>query len=166
MANIKIHLHYASGYCNGWPLINIYINNQWIDAFEANNIERIIECEIDPGPVTLMIEHWGKNPITDSGNPDKFFDLKGIDLNNTKTNFLLSDSEKIVKADPWNLQHEVTRGDNYLGHNGTLHLFFESPVEDWLKRRQGNNDRPIRGQETSNEVLLQAKKFFNIQRRL
>ena len=166
MVNTKIQLYYESGFCNGWPLINVYINNQWIDAFEANTQNRIIECACDLGPATLSIEHWGKNPITDNGPPDKFFDLKGIELNDIKTNFLLNDSEKIIKPNPWDQKYHITHGDNYLGHNSTLYLFFENPVDQWLKRRMGDNDTPMIGQETSREVLLQAKKFFKISKNL
>jgi hypothetical protein len=166
MENIKLTLGYTAGYCNGWPLINIYVNNQWCDAFEANGSEHVVELCLDPGPVQLSIEHWGKNPITDSQPTDKFFALEHVELEHVVCDFLLSTTTKTIKPDPWTRQYLVSQGDNYLGHNGTLSFRFDSPVRDWLKTRQQGNDRPMSGQETTRQMLEHARRVFKIERSL
>lgn len=162
MAFTDIKIHYQSGACNGWPLCHVRINQQWIDTFEASGNSWHQSVELDDGPVTLTIEHWGKNPIADSGNPDKFINIIAIEINGVVCDFLLPESRKTIQPTPWNKQHLVFQGDLYLGHNCTLDFSIESPIGPWLKFRTSGTQKPIQGQESTYEVLTQAKKFFNI----
>ena len=162
MERINFCLYYNFGANNGWPLINVYINNQCIKSFEANQQQLAFSCEVPEGPVSLIIEHWGKNPITDSAPIDKFFELTDIVINDVPCKKLLSNFIKKIKPSPWDNAPTTINGDLYLGHNGTLELRLASPVKSWLHQSFGNKQKQIQGQETTREVLLEAKKFFKI----
>jgi hypothetical protein len=166
MDNIDIVIHYKSGFCNGWPLIHFRINQQWIDTFEANSDRYLSQCQLDQGPVTLTLEHWGKNPIHDTGNSDKFIHVVAIDINGVRCPWLLSDSRKIVEPTPWTRKREIITGDTWLGHNGSMNFYLQSPVNTWLKKQHNQEPVPLQGQQTTREVLQQAKRFFRIQQTL
>jgi hypothetical protein len=162
MERIDFCLYYKSGTNNGWPLINIYVNNQCIKSFEANGQQLIFSCEVPEGPVSLIVEHWGKNPITDSTPTDKFFELTDMVINDVPCKKMLNNFIKKIKPAPWDDNPEIVNGDLYLGHNGTLELRLASPVKSWLQQSFGGKQTQIQGQETTWEVLLEAKKFFKI----
>ena len=162
MELINIQLFYNSGANNGWPLINLYINHQCVKSFEASHQVLDVSCDVPEGPVLLTIEHWGKNPITDSNPDDKFFELTDITINKVSCKKLLSEVVKKIKPSPWETTPGLVKGDTYLGHNGTLELRLASPVKSWLLNKFNNKQKQIQGQETTREVLLEAKKFFKI----
>lgn len=162
MERIDIRLCYNSGANNGWPLINLYINHQCISSFEADDQVRDISVDVPEGPVLLTIEHWGKNPITDSLPTDKFFELTDITINDVPCKKLLSEVTKKVKPSPWDTTPSLVKGDTYLGHNGILELRLSSPIKLWLVNQFSNKQKQIHGQETTREVLWEAKKFFKI----
>lgn len=162
MENIKLELEYTSGYCNGWPLISIAYNHQWVDSFEANSNIYCKEFLVHHGEVYLEIEHWGKNPITDS-NPDKFFQLLNVKINGLYCSTLLENSYQTIKPTPWNPHLVTLRSNTYLGHNGSLILHWASPFDQWVQQTSRVDYQPIQGQHTTREVLEQAKKFFKIQ---
>jgi len=161
MENIKISLNYRAGYSNGWPLMAISCNHQWIDSFEANKNSYTATVSVEPGPVHFEIEHWGKNPITDC-DPDKFFELVDIKLNDLYCPMLLKNSVQHIKPTPWNPKLIALPGNNYLGHNSTLVITWSSPFNQWVQTSFDIQHRPIQGQETTREVLEQAKNFFKI----
>lgn len=162
MERIDINLHYRSGYNNGWPLITVTCNNQWLDCFEASGNHYSFIHEVTEGPKSLIIEHWGKNPITDSEPNDKFFELIDLTINEIPCRKLLPGIIKKVKPTPWNKTIVQTTGDTYLGHNGTLEIRFQSPVKPWLHERFNQGNKQIQGQHTTREVLAEAKKFFKL----
>lgn len=161
MENIKISLKYQSGYSNGWPLISISCNHRWIDTFEASNSVYTTTILVEPGTVRFEIEHWGKNPITDS-DPDKFFELTEIMINDLYFPVLLENSKQTIKPTPWDPRLITLKGNNYLGHNGNLVITWSSPLNQWIAKTFGPVQYPIQGQETTREVLEEAKQFFKI----
>jgi hypothetical protein len=139
----------------------VLFRSRWINSFEANNNSYTATVSVEPGPVRFEIEHWGKNPITDS-NPDKFFELVDIKLNDLHCPMLLKDSLQHIKPTPWNPKLTTLPGNNYLGHNSTLVIAWSSPFNHWVQTNFDSRHCPIQGQETTREMLEQAKKFFKI----
>jgi hypothetical protein len=165
MEHINISLNYKSGYNNGWPLISLYCNNQFIDCFEASAENYTVTFPVSTGPVSFVIEHWGKNPVTDSFPSDKFFELIDLTINDIPCKRILNDTIKKNRPTPWDKNFNVSTGDTYLGHNSTLEIRLSSPIKSWLQTILGSAQKQIQGQETTREMLAEAKKFFKIESR-
>lgn len=143
---------------SGWPLCEIQWNGQTVKRFEANVdvVEFKVQQELQAEQSVLQFHHYGINHHRD----DKWVEVKQIFINNIDLQHITWDGVQHAFIPPWDNVDPVMPGNLYLGYNGYISWTFQNPILLDIQKRLGKTVQQIQGQETTREILDQAKEYF------
>jgi len=142
-----LKISFISRQCNGWPTVNIFIDDDLYEEAHLNkeSFEIEIPIQLEDRLHKLEIEHFGKTnkntKIDSNGNiiQDLSFEIEKIEIQNLtvpeymmRTNIFVPNW--IDLTEPTNFP-KVLKQSNRVGPNGIWSLQFKTPFEDHLINR-------------------------------
>jgi len=147
MHNNTLKISFISSECNGWPTVNIFIDDDLYEetCLNKENFEIEIPIQLEDRQHTLEIEHFGKrnkNTEIDAEGKiirDMSFEIEKIEIQGLtvpdymmRTNIFVPNW--IDLTEPTNFP-KFLRQSNRVGPNGIWSLQFKTPFADFLINR-------------------------------
>jgi len=112
------------------PKCRVLVNGKAVHEFIGTQEEENFTFEVDHGPFTFRILHYGKNMKVET---DKSIEIKSIYFNDIDFKNMIWDTTQVAELPKWqNAEDFEWKANLFLGHNGYIEYNMKSPVINYL----------------------------------